>query len=151
MQQKPRSCYRANKSTPLKRPLSAESHQNLIRSKLDKGAPKSKISFNSDHQFVSYSAHKICVTHTHPHTHTSTQTFSKNGEFVFRTPQNVQIYQKTEVENFHESNTFFYRIQKKVKMVNSCSGHPKTCRFIKKRKSKIFTNPILSSIEYRRK
>ena len=30
--------------------------------------------------------------------------------------------------------------------VKSCSGHPKMCKFIKNRKSKIFTKPILSSI-----
>ncbi|CAL1297983.1 unnamed protein product, partial [Larinioides sclopetarius] len=36
-----------------------------------------------------------------------------------------------------------------LKIVKSCSGDPKTCRSIKKRRSKIFAIPILSS--YRRK
>ena len=31
-------------------------------------------------------------------------------------------------------------------IVKSCSGHPKTCKSIKSRKSKIFMKPILSSI-----
>ena len=31
-------------------------------------------------------------------------------------------------------------------VVKSCSGHPKTCKFMKNRKSKICTKPILSSI-----
>ena len=31
-------------------------------------------------------------------------------------------------------------------IVNSCSGHPKTCKSIKDWKSKICTKPILSSI-----
>ena len=31
------------------------------------------------------------------------------------------------------------------KIVKSCSGHPKTCKSIKKRKSKICMKPILSS------
>ena len=31
------------------------------------------------------------------------------------------------------------------KIVKSCSGHPKPCKFIKNRKSKICTKPILSS------
>ena len=54
MQWKPRSSYRANQIATLQRPLSSESHQIIIRSKLDKGQPMSKISFNSVHQFVSY-------------------------------------------------------------------------------------------------
>ena len=32
-------------------------------------------------------------------------------------------------------------------VVKSCSGHPKTCKSIKNRKSKIFPKPILSSIQ----
>ena len=32
------------------------------------------------------------------------------------------------------------------KIVKSCSGHPKTCKSIENRKSKICTKPILSSI-----
>ena len=31
------------------------------------------------------------------------------------------------------------------KIVKSCSGHPKTCKSVKNRKSKICTKPILSS------
>ena len=31
-------------------------------------------------------------------------------------------------------------------IVKSCSGHPKTCKSIKNRKSRICTKPILSSI-----
>ena len=38
-----------------------------------------------------------------------------------------------------------------LKMVKSCSGHLKTYKSIKNRKSKIFKNPILSSYIYRRK
>ena len=35
-------------------------------------------------------------------------------------------------------------------IVESCSGHPKTCKSIKNRKSKIFIKPILSSIYMRK-
>ena len=37
------------------------------------------------------------------------------------------------------------------KIVKSCSGHPKTCKTIGNRNSKIFENPILSSYGYRKK
>ena len=45
----------------------------------------------------------------------SRQTFSKNGQIVFRTSQKMSIHRKPDAENFRESNTFFLCIQKKVK------------------------------------
>ena len=41
------------------------------------------------------------------HTHIDRQTFSRNSQIVFRTSQNVQIHQNPEIENLHETNTFF--------------------------------------------
>ena len=46
---------------------------------------------------------------------TARQTFSKNGQIVFRTSQNMQIHRKPDVENLRESNAFFLCIQKEVK------------------------------------
>ena len=47
-------------------------------------------------------------------------------------PQNCHTYTETD-KHFPE-------------IVKSCSGHPKTCKFIKNRKSKICTKPVLSSM-----
>ena len=43
------------------------------------------------------------------------------------------------------SNTHRHTDRHFPKIVKSCSGHPKTCKSIKNRKSKVCTKPILSS------
>ena len=45
----------------------------------------------------------LCHTQTDRH-------FKKSSKIVFRTFQNVYIRHKPEVENFHETNTFFYMV-----------------------------------------
>ena len=56
---------------------------------------------------------KLCalVLELHfPQNLSHTHTFSRNSKIVFRTFQNVYIRHKPEVENFHETNTFFYMV-----------------------------------------
>ena len=56
------------------------------------------------------------------HTHTDTQT-----------------HRHTDTETDRQTDRHFPEI------VKSCSGHPKSCKSIKNRKSKICTKPVLSS------
>ena len=53
-------------------------------------------------------------------------------------PQNF-CHTHTDTQTHRHTDRHFPEI------VKSCSGHPKTCKSIKNRKSKIFTKPILSS------
>ena len=48
--------------------------------------------------------------------HTNRQTFSKDGQIVFKRSQSMQIRRKPDVENFRESNTFFLYRWKKIKI-----------------------------------
>ena len=71
--------------------------------------------------------------HTHTHTHKLTdRIFSKNGQIVFKTSQNVYIYQKSRIENLHETDTFCAYIEESKNYVNNMTvyGIPKTIKYI---------------------
>ena len=53
-------------------------------------------------------------------------------------PQNF-CHTHTDTQTDRQTNRHFPEI------VKSCSGHPKTCKFVENRKSKICTKPMLSS------
>ena len=49
-------------------------------------------------------------------------------------------------QNFCQTHTDTQTDSHFPEVVKSCPGRPKTCKYIKNRKSKIFTKPIFSSI-----
>ena len=70
------------------------------------------------HQILCLSSLETLATKFLLRTHRQTQThIQTNKHFpeivVFLTPQNVSIRQKPEIENLHETNTFFYLCRRK--------------------------------------
>ena len=62
---------------------------------------------------------------------------------------NVKFYQSLSINSLATLATFFITYSQTDRhfpeIVKSCSGHPKTYKSIKNRKSKICTKPVLSS------